>query len=175
MTTLHTLFEEYGQSAWIDNIRRDWLNDGTLAQLVADGARGVTSNPAIFAKAFATSNAYDELVAAVGSADAEVVFETLAASDVRDACDVLRPVYENSLNERAAGRRRYLDGFVSLEVSPRLAHETQATIDAAQRLADDVNRPNVMIKIPATVEGLPAITEVLSRGINVNVTLIFSL
>jgi transaldolase len=175
MTTLHTLFEEYGQSAWIDNIRRDWLNDGTLANLVADGARGVTSNPAIFAKAFATSTAYDELVAAVGSRDPEVVFETLAASDVRDACDVLRPVYDESIVQRANGERRFLDGFVSLEVSPRLAHETQATIDAAQRLFDDVSRPNVMIKIPATVEGLPAITEVLSRGINVNVTLIFSL
>ena len=175
MTTLHELYENYGQSPWIDNIRRDWLNDGTLAQLVADGARGVTSNPAIFAKAFATSSAYDSLVREVGSRDPETVFEALAVADVRDACDVVRPVYDVSVIDHADGLRRYTDGYVSLEVSPRLAHDTVGTVAAAQRLFDAVDRPNVMIKIPATVEGLPAITEVLGRGINVNVTLIFSL
>jgi transaldolase len=175
MTKLHELYETYGQSPWIDNIRRDWLNDGTLAQLVADGARGVTSNPAIFAKAFATSSAYDSLVSTVGSTDPETVFEALAVADVRDACDVLRPVYESSVAEQASGIRRFTDGYVSLEVSPRLAHDTAGTIEAAQRLYAAVDRPNVMIKIPATIEGLPAITAVLGLGINVNVTLIFSL
>ena len=175
MSKLNELYDEFGQSAWIDNIRRDWLNDGTLAQLVADGARGVTSNPAIFAKAFATSSAYDGLIASSPSSDPEVVFETLAAADVRDACDVLGDLYAASMKDFIAGRRRFADGYVSLEVSPRLARDTDGTIAAAQRLFDEVARPNVMIKIPATREGLPAITEVLSRGINVNVTLIFSL
>jgi transaldolase len=175
MSTLHDLYRVYGQSAWIDNIRRDWLNDGTLAQLVADGARGVTSNPSIFAKAFATSSAYDELIAQVASNDPETVFETLAAADVRDACDVLVYVYTDSGADFKAGTRRFRDGYVSLEVSPRLARNTQGTVEAAKRLFASVNRLNVMIKIPATVEGLPAIAEVLAAGINVNVTLIFSL
>ncbi|MBW4030245.1 MAG: transaldolase [Acidobacteria bacterium] len=175
MTRLESLFVEYGQSPWIDNIRRDWLEDGTLARLVADGARGVTSNPAIFAKAFATSNAYDALIAGATTDDAERVFERLASADVRDACDVLSPVHARSREEFAQGRRRYADGFVSLEVSPRLARDTQGTVAAARHLADEVARPNVMIKIPATREGLPAITRVLGEGINVNVTLIFSL
>jgi transaldolase len=175
MTTLETLYADFGQSPWIDNIRRDWLEDGTLAGLVAQGARGVTSNPAIFAKAFATSSAYDALLADAHSKDAEVVFEMLASADVRDACDVLRHVHESSLDDFARGQRRYADGFVSLEVSPRLAHDTEGTVAAAQKLWTQVARPNVMIKIPATLEGLPAITRVLAEGINVNVTLIFSL
>lgn len=174
MSKLHDLYTTYGQSAWIDNIRRDWLNDGTLAQLVSDGVRGVTSNPSIFAKAFATSNAYDTLIDGVGSVDPEVIFETLAAADVRDACDILAPVYESSLRDMANGSRRFLDGYVSLEVSPRLARDTDGTIEAAQRLFAEVQRPNVMIKIPATPEGIAAIPVVLAQGINVNVTLIFS-
>ncbi|MDE3008146.1 MAG: transaldolase [Acidobacteriota bacterium] len=175
MTKLNDLYDEFGQSPWIDNIRRDWLNDGTLADLVRQGVRGVTSNPSIFAKAFATSSAYDELVAASTQRDPEALFEELAVADVRDACDVTKSVFEESRRDFAARRRRYLDGFVSLEVSPRLAHDTAGTIAAASRLNNLVGRPNVMIKIPATLEGLPAITEALSRGINVNVTLIFSL
>ncbi|HEY7931259.1 MAG TPA: transaldolase [Acidimicrobiales bacterium] len=175
MTKLNDLYDHYGQSPWIDNIRRDWLNDGTLANLVNDGVRGVTSNPSIFAKAFATSSAYDELVAASTQRDPEALFEELAVADVRDACDVTKSVFEESRRAFAAKRRRYLDGFVSLEVSPRLARDTAGTIAAASRLNDLVARPNVMIKIPATLEGLPAITEALTRGINVNVTLIFSL
>lgn len=175
MTRLHTLFDEFGQSPWIDNIRRDWLEDGTLAALVAKGVRGVTSNPAIFAKAFATSNAYDGLLADAGSDNAETVFEMLASADVRDACDLLSALHAMSREEFARGRRRYADGFVSLEVSPRLARDTEGTIDAAMRLWHQVDRTNVMIKIPATREGLPAITRVLAEGINVNVTLIFSL
>jgi len=175
MTRLHSLFDDFGQSPWIDNIRRDWLEDGTLAELVANGARGVTSNPAIFAKAFATSTAYDELLAEASSSDAEEVFERLASADVRDACDVLGALHSKSHDEFERGLRRYSDGFVSLEVSPRLARDTDATVVAAKRLSLGVSRPNVMIKIPATREGLSAITSVLGDGINVNVTLIFSL
>lgn len=175
MTNLHTLYETYGQSPWIDNIRRDWLDDGTLASMVGDGVRGVTSNPSIFAKALATSSAYDEAIAAHADLDLEALFEALAVADVRDACDVLAGVHASARDDFASGRRRYGDGFVSLEVSPRLAHDTKATVAAAHRLAAAVNRSNVMIKIPATPEGLPAITAVLGAGITVNVTLIFSL
>lgn len=175
MTRLNTLFDEFGQSPWLDNIHRDWLDDGTLARLVARGVRGVTSNPAIFAKAFASSGAYDTLLGAAQSHDAESVFELLASADVRDACDVLSVLHQTSREEFVSGRRRYTDGFVSLEVSPRLARDTDGTIDAARRLWRLVDRPNVMIKIPATREGLGAITAVLAEGINVNVTLIFSL
>ena len=175
MTRLATLVDDFGQSPWIDNIRRDWLEDGTLASLVASGARGVTSNPAIFAKAFATSSAYDGLLAQAHSQDPEVVFESLASADVRDACDVLAPLHAQSRADFTARRRRYSDGFVSLEVSPRLARDTEGTIAAAKKLWSQVDRSNVMIKIPATLEGLPAITAVLAEGINVNVTLIFSL
>jgi transaldolase len=175
MTTLHDLYEQYGQSPWIDNIRRDWLNDGTLADLVAKGVRGVTSNPSIFAKALATSTAYDAFIKDADNDDPETVFERLAVADVRDACDVLAPVNQSSHVEFSNGARRYLDGFVSLEVSPRLARDTAGTIDAAHRLFKEVHRDNVMIKIPATKEGLPAIRDVLGAGINVNVTLIFSL
>jgi transaldolase len=175
MTKLDELFADYGQSPWIDNIRRDWLNDGTLAGMVAEGVRGVTSNPSIFAKTLATSSAYDDMLEGKADVDVEVLFEELAVRDVRDACDVLSSVHTASLGAFAAKERRYCDGFVSLEVSPRLARDTVATVTAAKRLAAEVGRPNVMIKIPATKEGLPAITEVLGAGINVNVTLIFSL
>lgn len=174
-TKLKELFDDYGQSPWIDNIRRDWLNDGTLAGLVEEGVRGVTSNPSIFQKTLATSSAYDELIEGKKDIDPEVLFEELAVRDVRDACDVLAEVNTLSIAQFAGSTRRYCDGFVSLEVSPRLARDTVATVTAAKRLAAEVGRPNVMIKIPATKEGLPAITEVLGAGINVNVTLIFSL
>ena len=172
MTTLNDLYDVHGQSPWIDNIRRDWLNDGTLARLVGEGVRGVTSNPSIFAKALATSSAYDDAVRAHPGLGDEALFEALAVDDVRDACDVLAGVHEAS---RADATRRYRDGYVSLEVSPLLARDTEGTIAAARRLFAEVGRPNVMIKIPATREGLPAITTALGEGINVNVTLIFSL
>ncbi|MHB1087953.1 MAG: transaldolase [Acidimicrobiales bacterium] len=175
MSALTSLFDQYGQSPWIDNIRRDWLNDGTLKDLVAQGVRGVTSNPSIFAKALATSSAYDEFLTGAHSKDPETLFEALAVQDVKEACDVLAGVHEQSRADFAQGLRRYLDGFVSLEVSPHLARDTEGTIAAAKRLANEVGRSNVMIKIPATREGLPAVTEVLGSGINVNVTLIFSL
>jgi len=175
VTKLDTLYDDYGQSPWIDNIRRDWLNDGTLAGLVEQGVRGVTSNPSIFAKALATSSAYDTYLVGAPTQDPERLFETLAVADVRDACDVLAGVHEDSRREFREGVRRYCDGFVSLEVSPRLARDTSATVAAAQRLSAEVDRANLMIKIPATREGLAAISEVLGEGINVNVTLIFSI
>lgn len=175
MTKLNELYDQYGQSPWIDNIRLDWIKDGTLEAHVREGARGVTSNPSIFAKTLATSSAYDELVVECGDIDPEIVFEKLAVNDVRLVCDVLSDVHKSSLDDFANGIRRYADGFCSLEVSPRLARDTVATVAAAKRLAMEVGRDNVMIKIPATKEGLPAITEVLASGINVNVTLIFAL
>ena len=174
MTRLDALYHDFGQSPWIDNIRRDWLNDGTLAALVAEGVRGVTSNPSIFAKALTTSSAYDQFLDRSDDLNPETLFEAIAVADVRDACDVLAPVYGASLDDFCKGRRRYRDGFVSLEVSPLLARDTEGTIAAARRLAAAVGRDNVMIKIPATREGLPAVTAVLAEGINVNVTLIFS-
>ncbi|HUX04177.1 MAG TPA: transaldolase [Acidimicrobiales bacterium] len=174
MTKLNDLYDQFDQSAWIDNIRRDWLNDGTLAHLVAEGVRGVTSNPSIFAKALATSTAYDQVIRSSAHGDVEALFEHLAVGDVRDACDVLADVHERAQGEFQAGRRRASDGFVSLEVSPRLARDTEGTIEAALRLWREVGRQNLMIKIPGTREGLQAISEVLSHGVNVNVTLIFS-
>ncbi len=175
MTKLDSLYLEHGQSPWIDNIRRDWLEDGTLAALVDRGVRGVTSNPAIFAKALATSSAYDTAIASSSASLPEELFEELAIADVQSACDVLANVHAASVREFASGARRYTDGYVSLEVSPRLAYDTTATVAAATRLAQRVERDNLMIKIPATVAGLGAIRETLARGISVNVTLIFSL
>jgi len=175
MSTFDRLYIEGGQSAWVDNIRRDWLNDGTLQGLVDRGVRGVTSNPSIFAKAVASTPAYDDFIRAASGSDEEV-FEALAVADVREACTILTPIYEASVREREAGLRRYTDGYVSLEVSPRLAHDTEATVAAALALSDALRHsPNLMIKIPATKAGLPAITRVLGHGINVNVTLIFSI
>jgi transaldolase len=174
MTNLDVLYRDFGQSPWIDNIRRDWLKDGTLKDLVSQGVRGVTSNPSIFAKALATTSAYNEFLLKNHNKNPEELFETLAVFDVRDACEVLHPVHVSSRREFKSGARRYLDGFVSLEVSPHLARDTQGTIEAAQRLHKRVGRDNLMVKIPATKEGLPAITQVLGLGINVNVTLIFS-
>ena len=176
MTKLDALYLEHGQSAWVDNIRRDWLNDGTLQNLVDRGVRGVTSNPSIFAKAVASTDAYDTLIGGLATNDPEEAFEELAVEDVRDACVILRPVYDASLRALSSGERRSLDGYVSLEVSPRLAHDTEGTVAAAKRLAGKLSTsPNLMIKIPATEAGLPAISAVLALGINVNVTLIFSL
>jgi transaldolase len=174
MTKLNDLYANYGQSPWIDNLRRDWLQDGTLKKYIDEGVRGLTSNPSIFAKTISDSSAYDADIESSTETDPEQVFEGLAVSDVRGACDLLAGVHESSQQEFASGTRRYLDGFVSLEVSPRLAHDTGGTIAAAKRLFAEVNRPNVMIKIPATKAGLPAIRAVLGAGINVNVTLIFS-
>ena len=159
----------FGQSPWYDNLTRTMLRDGGLARLVAeDGIRGVTSNPTIFEKAMAAGEGYDEqLLELHGSgASTEEAFWSLVVDDIAAAAEILRPVYEESGAS---------DGYVSVEVSPRLAHDTDATVAQARELFARIGHPNVMIKIPATLAGLPAITEVLAAGINVNVTLIFDL
>jgi transaldolase/glucose-6-phosphate isomerase len=160
---------KYGQSIWLDFIRRNMLHSGELARMIEeDGVRGVTSNPSIFEKAIAGSSDYDEAVREMAQAQRSVdeIYERLTVADVRDAADLFRPLYEKT----SGG-----DGYVSLEVSPHLAHDTQATIAEARRLWADLDRPNVLIKVPATREGLPAIQQLISEGINVNVTLLFGL
>jgi transaldolase / glucose-6-phosphate isomerase len=159
----------YGQSMWLDYIRRDLFSTGKLKHLIADdGLRGMTSNPAIFEKAIADSSLYDEQIKSLASRqdlDTTGVYEQIAIRDIQDAADTLRPVYDES---------KFHDGYVSLEVSPYLARKTQETIDEARRLWKTVQRDNVMIKIPGTTEGLPAIRQAISEGINVNVTLLFA-
>ena len=158
----------HGVSVWLDDLSRELVRSGDLAGLLARGVVGVTSNPTIFASALAKGDAYDEQVAELvaGGADVDAVVTAITTTDVREACDVLRTVYDATDG---------VDGRVSLEVDPRLAHDTAATVEQARALWATVDRPNLMIKIPATVEGLPAITTVLAEGISVNVTLIFSL
>ena len=158
---------EHGQSCWLDDLSRRMIRDGELAELVDQGVRGVTANPATFAKAIIGGREYDADIAnaAASGLDAAAIYERLATADVRDACDVLRPVYDET-----AGR----DGFVSLEVSPHLAHDTAASIGEAKRLWAAVDRPNLFIKIPGTLAGVPAIEELLVDGININITLLFS-
>ncbi len=169
MTRLHELHDA-GQSVWLDFIRRDMLESGELESLVADGVRGLTSNPTIFQQAIDTSTSYDDQIAAVVAdrPDAATirVFEELAVADIRGAADVLATVYDASHGG---------DGFVSLEVSPHLAHDTEATIGEARRLWSWVDRPNLMIKVPATPAGIPAIETLISDGLNINVTLLFAL
>ena len=159
----------YGQSMWLDYIRRDLITSGTLKTMIADeGLRGMTSNPAIFEKAIAESSLYDDILKSLASRndlDTTARYEQIAIRDIQGAADVLRPVYETS---------KFRDGYVSLEVSPLLALKTQETIDEARRLWKAVNRENVMIKIPGTAAGLPAIRQAIGEGINVNVTLLFA-
>jgi len=159
---------EAGQSIWLDNIRRSMFKSGELHRLIGLGLRGMTSNPTIFEKAIGSGSDYDEQLASLidSEQDPNRLFESLAIQDIRSACDEFRPLFEESKGG---------DGFVSLEVSPLLSADTQGTIDAAARLWKMVDRPNVMIKIPATPKCIEAITETIAAGINVNVTLIFSL
>ena len=163
---LHRLYSEQQQSPWIDFIDRDLIESGKLEQMVADGIRGLTSNPTIFAKAVA-SGQYDDLVRREIEAgdDAREIYEQIAVTDVGDAADVLRRVYD------ASGGT---DGFASIEVEPDLAEDTDATLQRARDLWAKLDRPNVMIKIPATPAGVPAIRDAIADGINVNVTLMFS-
>ena len=160
---------QYGQSVWLDYIRRSLMTSGQLRRLVEeDGLGGMTSNPSIFEKAIEGGEEYGDLLGrlrADPSLDAKAIYERLAIRDIQDAADILRPVYD---------RMQQRDGFVSLEVAPYLAHKTQETIEEARRLWKTVNRPNLMIKVPGTPEGVPAIETLLSEGINVNVTLLFS-
>src|SRR5690242_4582795 len=166
-TAMHALLE-LGQSVWLDYLRRGMLRSGELQSMIDDGLRGMTSNPTIFEHAIGGSTDYDEAlsrVAASSRTDREV-FDLLAMGDVRTAADRFRPVYEGSQGA---------DGFVSLEVSPTLARDTAGTIAEARRLWAAVDRPNLMIKVPGTREGWPAIERLLTDGINVNITLLFSL
>ena len=160
---------DYGQSWWLDYIRRDLFTGGALLRLVEDdGLRGMTSNPSIFEKAIGGSQDYAQQLKEAATRkdlDAKGVFELLAIRDIQSATDVLRPVYDQSKKH---------DGYVSLEVSPVLARKTQETLDEARRLWKAVNRPNTMIKVPGTAEGIPAFRQLISEGINVNVTLLFA-
>ena len=160
-----------GQSIWLDYIRRNLIRSGELKRLVdEDGIRGVTSNPTIFEKAIAGSTDYDEALRAMlardGNADVEKLYEPLAIEDIQMAADVLRPVYDASNGD---------DGYVSLEVSPHLAHDTARDDRAAKRLRAAVDRPNLMIKVPATPAGIPAIEQLIADGLSINVTLMFSM
>ena len=159
----------YGQSFWYDNIRRLYLQDGTLQTLRdQDGMRGLTSNPSIFDKAIAGSDDYDEQISelAAQGLETEAIYEGLALADIRAACDLFADLYQSSQKG---------DGYVSLEVSPHLADDTAGTVAAARRLFAAVGRPNLMIKVPATPAGIPAMRQLIAAGINVNATLMFSM
>ncbi len=161
--------QDFGQSVYMDEIRRSWLSDGTLQTLIDDdGLRGVTSNPAIFQKAIGQSSDYDDAVADLArrGVSVEASYEELVVSDIQNACDLFRPLYDGSDG-------RY--GYVSLEVSPHLAHDTDGTIAEARHLWQRLERPNAFIKVPGTAAGLPAIRQLIGEGINVNVTLLFGL
>jgi transaldolase len=167
MTTLHELHRLQGQSPWLDNLRRDWLRDGTLARLIGEGIRGVTSNPTIFAKAIEGQDTYDEDFAVLAAAKpVEDAYWDLALEDVAAALELFRPVYESSDGG---------DGFVSVEVAPAVAHDTGATIAMARDLHTWIDQPNAFVKIPATAEGVPAIRQMIGEGRSINVTLIFGL
>jgi transaldolase/transaldolase/glucose-6-phosphate isomerase len=158
-----------GQSVWQDDISRDMLNSGLLQERIDEiGIRGVTSNPSIFQKAIASGNAYDDDIADLLGKDLETaeVFQTLAVKDIKDACDLFRPIYDESDG---------VDGFVSIEVLPSLARDTEGTLANARTLWNAVDRPNLMVKVPGTDEGAPAIEQLLYEGLNINITLLFSL
>lgn len=165
-TKLHTL-AEVGQAVWLDYIQRSLLTAGGLQAYVQKGLRGVTSNPSLFEKAIADSNDYDEQIHQLGllGRSPEEIYEELAIEDARMAADILRPVYDET---------KGADGFFSLEVNPHLAHDQQGTVNEAIRLFARVDRPNVMIKVPGTPEGVLAFQELIEEGININVTLMFS-
>lgn len=169
MATNHLLeIKQYGQSIWMDNLSRDIIQSGELKNLVENqGICGITSNPAIFEKAIANNVIYDaDIEAGVRAGKpTQEIYESLVFADIRSACDILRPVYDAS---------NKLDGYVSIEVPPTIAHDTQATINEARRYYKEIGRENVMIKIPGTEAGLPAVEQVIADGINVNVTLLFS-
>ncbi len=175
MTKLHEL-HQLGQSIWLDYIQRSLLTSGGLKTRIEQGVRGMTSNPTIFDKAIANSDDYDAQFTALvqqGAADREI-YEQLAIKDIQQAADQFLPVYQETGangNTQTAG----FDGYVSLEANPHLAHDTQGTIDEIRRLHGLVDRPNVMFKVPATPEGIPAIKQLTADGININITLMFSI
>ena len=159
---------ELGQAPWVDELSREDIKNGGLQRMIEDGIVGVTSNPAIFQKAIAGSDLYDDQLheLAQETDDPKVMFWEVATRDIQDACDIFMPVHEET------GKR---DGFISLEVQPDIAYDTEATVEEATRLHETVDRPNLFVKIPATLPGLVAIEEMISRGRSINVTLIFSL
>jgi len=160
---------KFGQSYWLDNLTRAMIQDGTLKKRVdTQGLRGVTSNPAIFNKAISGSSDYDAQIAQLARAGQSIpdIYEHLVVTDVQNACDILRPVYDASDG---------VDGYVSLEVSPYLAHDTEGSMREARHLFQAVNRPNVLIKIPGTPAGVPAIETMLYEGLNINITLLFAI
>jgi transaldolase len=160
----------FGQSIWLDYISRGLLKTGELSQLISQGVTGVTSNPSIFQKSFCETGDYDSAIMALKTSKPNIettdLYERLAIEDIQAASDILLPVYQSTSG---------IDGFVSFEVSPHLSAQTRDTIEEARRLWKLINRPNLMIKVPATPEGIPAIETLISEGINVNATLIFSL
>jgi transaldolase len=168
VTKLQRLYEEQGQSPWLDNLTRPYLRDGTLARYIADGIRGVTANPTIFAKAIEGSDAYDSQFPAliVKGCTVRDAYWQLVIDDVTEALALLRPTFD------ASGGT---DGFVSIEVDPDLARDTGGTIAAARDLHERINQPNLFVKIPASVEGIPAIRAMIAEGRSINITLIFSL
>jgi transaldolase len=167
MTRLRDLYDIGGQSPWLDNLRRDWIEDGPLAQLLELGVRGITSNPTILAKAISGQDTYDDQFRALmKDHTVEGAYWELAITDILHALKMLRPLYDESDGE---------DGYVSLEVSPAQAHETEATIKAARDLHARVAQPNLFVKVPATRECVPAIETLIGEGHNINVTLIFGI
>jgi transaldolase len=168
MTNLQRLYHEQGQSPWLDNLTRVHLRDGTLGRMVADGIRGVTANPTILARAIEGSDAYDEQFATLVAQGrtVEEAYWDLVVDDIAGALGVLRPTFD------AGGGT---DGFVSIEVAPEIARDTDATIAAARQLHERIDRPNLFVKIPATAEGVPAIQAMIAEGRSINITLIFSL
>jgi transaldolase len=168
MGTLHDLHREQGQSPWLDNLKREWLHSGEIARWVERGVRGITSNPSIFQKAIESGEEYtDQLLALTGSgATIEESYWALVVADIEGALEVLRPVHDDSGGA---------DGHVSVEVSPALARDTEGTIVQARSLWDRIARPNLLVKIPATEEGIPAIRAMIGEGRSINVTLIFSI
>ncbi|WP_245916852.1 transaldolase [Nocardioides gansuensis] len=167
MTRLEQLFDEHGQSPWLDNLTRPGLRDGSLSHLAAAGVRGVTANPTIVAKAIMASDAYDAQFETLVSSghSVEAAYWHLIVADVVDALGIFRPIFE-----RDGG-----DGFVSIEVSPRCAHDTEASVTAARALHEGIGQPNLLVKVPATSQGVPAIETLIGEGHSTNVTLIFSL
>ena len=167
MTRLHDLYAEHGQSPWLDNLRRGWITDGELARWVDDGVRGITSNPTIFQKAIEGGAEYDEQFGALvsGGTSIEDSYWSLVTDDIRSALRLLRPVYDASTGE---------DGYVSVEVDPGLARDTEGTARSARELHERIAQPNLLVKIPGTAEGLPAIQQMISEGRSINVTLLFS-
>jgi len=168
MTILDQLFSQHGQSPWLDNLRREWLHSGELQNWINKGVRGLTSNPSIFEKAISDSEAYDQQFKSLieSGSSIEDAYWSLVQTDIADALALMEPIYDSSNG---------LDGYVSVEVDPRLARDTRATVDAARFLDDQLKSKNLYIKIPGTKEGLPAIQEMITEGRSINVTLLFSL